>query len=206
MKTTWLSLLGLWLLLGTAAPSVASVILSGGSQSVTQGDLTTVVVTVSGLGHGTALGGFDINVGFNPSLLGFASVVYGDPTLGDQLDLEGFGTFTDTLPGAGTTELTELSFDVPFALTSLQAQDFILASLTFDALSPGVSPVTLSINALADQNGDPITAGAVNASVDIQSAGAIPTVPEPSTWLLLCGGLVALLARGCRGAVRFAEQ
>jgi hypothetical protein len=199
MRTTWLRVLGFALSLAVSAPSLASVILSAASQIVSQGQLTTIEVNISGLGNGTALGGFDLNIGFDPSLLGFSSAAYGDPTLGDQLDLEGFGTYTDTVTGTGTTEITELSFDSAFALTSLQAANFTLASLTFDALAPGVSPVTLSVNALPDQNGNSIAAGTVSGLIDIQSAGGA-AVPEPGTWLLFCGGLVMLVLRGYRRA------
>lgn len=192
MKMTWLRLLGLWFALGLAAPAFATVILSVGSQTVTQGNLTTVDVNVSGLGNGTALGGYDLNVGFDPSLLSFSSVAYGDPVLGDQLNLGFFSPLTLTTPGTGTTDIAELSLDPSFWLTSFQAPSFTLAALTFDALSPGLSSLTLSVNALADQNGNSISPGIVIGSIDVSSAGNSTPVPEPGTLALFAVGLVGL--------------
>lgn len=174
----------------------ATPVLTIGSASATQGGTAVVNLDVSGLGGGTALGTYDVSVGFDPSLLGFISASYGDPSLGDQLDLEGFGTLTATTPGTGTVDFFELSLDTPDALTSSQASSFTLAALKFQALSAGVSPLMLSVNAVGDQNGSPIAAALQNGMVTVSSSQ--PTsVPEPPS-LLLCvtGGLMLLLLRG----------
>ena len=163
-----------------------SVILSVGSGTVTQGDSTTVDLNISGLGNGTALGTFDVDIGFDPTIVSFSSATYGDPILGDQLNLEGFGTITETTPAVGTTELFELSFDSPSALTSQQATGFTLATLTFDGINAGTSPLALSVIALGDQNGNSIAAALESGSITV--TGAPAGVPEPgAVWLFLCG-------------------
>jgi hypothetical protein len=191
--TNWLIFLAVASWLSTPNAS-AAVVLSIGSESVNANGIATVGLDISGLTKGTtALGVYDINVNFNSSVVNFASVSYGDPVLGDQLDLEGVGTITSTIPGNGTTELFELSFDTPSALTTLQPTSFTLATLTFNALAPGASPLTLFIKSLGDQNGDAINATLQNGAITV---GATP-VPLPAAfWLFLSSG--ALFAFGKR--------
>jgi hypothetical protein len=173
--------------------------LSIGSDTVSSSGVATVALDISGLGNGTALGTFDVNVGFNSSVVSFASASYGDPVLGDQLNLEGFGPVSSTIPGSGTTELFELSVDSPSALTSLQATSFTLATLTFDAVGSGTSGLDLSVNALGDQNGLPINATLQNGSITVTG----PTMQAPeinarsavSGLTLLLGTLIVFRSR-----------
>lgn len=197
MKSAWA--IGVLSLAGTFAaivPSFAGVV-SVGSQTVAQGGFTTVDLGISGLGNGTALGGFDLNVGFDPSLLSFSSAAFGDPTLGDQLDLEGFGTITDTVAGSGTTELYELSLDSPSALISLQPSSFTLGTLTFVGLRAGKSPLSISFNTLADQNGNSLSAMAADGTITVTPAGApqLDEGPAPVGLTLALGCVAVLSAR-----------
>jgi hypothetical protein len=163
----------------------ASIILSvsPASQSVTLGSPVSFDVNISGLGNGTALGTYDINLGFDPTLLSYSSIVFGN-----QVDISGLGDIQSVTPGTGTVDVFELSLDSPSDLNSLQASSFTLATLTFDTLATGTnSPLTLSVNALGDAVGNSINANLENGSVTIN--GLVTSVPEPSMIFSMVAGL-----------------
>lgn len=166
----------------------ATISLLPSAETVDAGSPITLDLKISVLGGGTALGTFDLNVGFNPSILSFASASYGDPVLGDELNLEGFGTISQTTPGPSAVEVFELSLDSPGALASQQPGGFTLATLTFQSLAAGTSPLDLSVNALGDQNGAPVSASLQNATV------VVTPVPLPATIWSLLSGIVAVSA------------
>lgn len=175
----------------------ASVILSvdPSSQTVPLGTPASFNVDISGLGNGTALGTYDINLGFDPTLLSYASIVFGN-----QVDISGLGDIQSVTPGTGTVEVFELSLDSATELNSLQASSFTLATLTFDTLATGSnSPVTLSVNALGDAYGNSIAATLQNGSVTI--AGASSSVPEPSTLMMMvCVAAMSLFGFAAKAA------
>lgn len=184
--TTAVAALGL--LVGTA--QAATISLSPTAQTVGLGDPFTVDLNISGLGNGTALSAFDISVNFDSAGLTFQSAAFGDPVLGDQLDLGDLGLNGPTAtPGNGTVDLIETDiFDSPSTLLSEQAPSFTMAALFFDAIASGTTPITVTINSLADQNGNPFTAATQDASVTVQAS----PVPLPASGLLLASGLGAL--------------
>lgn len=151
------------------------------------GEPAVVDIIISGLGDFAppSLSIFDLDVSFDNSILGFGSVTFGDPMLGDQLDPLGLGSITADTPGVGTVNLFELSFDDPLTLDTLQAGSFTLATLSFDTLGLGTSPLGLTINALGDASGDPLEQ--VRAD-----SGAVSVVPEPATFLLMGAGLAGI--------------
>jgi hypothetical protein len=156
------------------------------SQTIPVGDPVDVALVISGLGVGDApsLSIFDVDISFDSAILAFNDVEFGDPLIGDQLDLLAIGSLTGVNSSLGSVNLFELSFDPATILDTLQADSFTLATLTFDTLVVGTSSLDISVNALGDAIGAPLSA-------DLQS-GSISPVPEPATILLLASGMAGL--------------
>lgn len=171
------------------AYSQAIIAISNGSGKL--GSQIDIPVTISGLGNHTApsLGTFDLNISFDPVILKFSSVSFGDPILGNQLDLDASGdnpTF-DGLVSPGVLNLFDLSLDDPNTLNALQAPEFTLATLTFDAIGLGTSFLNLSTN-------DALLGDALGNSLPVVTIfnGRI-TVPAPSTLALFGIGALGML-------------
>jgi hypothetical protein len=194
MRKILLTLLGaiLWLV---TIPSQANIIIGilPSTTSVTVGDQANIALTISGLGvnQSPSLGSFDLNFNFDPNLFSLVGAsVFGDPVLGDQLDLFGLGADTAATPGAGYVNLFELSFDSENDLNNLQADSFTLATLNLRATAAGASSLTITDLILADAAGDPLTATIQNSSVTSNPSSSIPL---PSSLLLLVIGLLNLV-------------
>ena len=106
------------------------------TQTIAAGGLTTIDLRIAGLGAGVApsLGAYDVDLMFDPSVLSFVSATFGDGVLGNQLDLFGLGNVSFLTPSTGMVNLFELSLDTPADLNALQADAFVLASLSFSGL------------------------------------------------------------------------
>lgn len=167
------------------------------SQSVSVGSTTTVDLVISGLVDNAApsLGGFDLDVGFDSSILYFSGA-----TFGDQLDFLRLGIFQDVFPSSGTVNLYEVSVETEADLNDLQAGSFLLASLSFDVLASGSSALSLSINALGDSLGEPLAAEIVGGT--IRSVGA---VPEPASLPLIGIGMLSMIALVMRRRMKTAS-
>ncbi len=107
------------------------------SQDVALGDPANVNLYFSQVTDIFTLGTFDLDVSFDPTILTFSNVTFGDSVLGDQLDFgSGFGSIYDEIDlGGGLVNLFGLSTDLPEILDANQADSFILATLTFDPSS-----------------------------------------------------------------------
>lgn len=163
-----------------------------------------------------SLGAFDLDIAFDPDILaiigvGFASFL-GDPDVrsfsfsppdNDLIpDVLGSGEAITvaSLRFPGTVNVFEVSlleesnaipgvtcfFCIGPFLEDLQSSEFTLAFLTFDSLAVGTSPLGISINALGDAGGNPLTASV--------GSGSVAVIPEPGTLLLLGSGLAGLAA------------
>lgn len=177
----------LWLSASSAQAAIVSFVVT--PQSV-PGASVDVALRISDLGDAAApsLGAFDLDVVYDPAVLASPTVLFGDPALGDQLDLFGLGALGPTAtPSIGSINLFEVSLDLAADLDALQAGAFTLATLTFAPLATGTSSLEISINALADAQGDPLGATLVPASVTVRP------IPEPATLMLVGAGLGCLL-------------
>jgi hypothetical protein len=167
-----------------ASANAATISIDPSSQSSVVGSTVSATVRIADLTSGTApaLGGFDLNLSFNSSVLSFTGLAYGS-----GLDVLGLGSlqFSDTAT-AGLLNVGEISFDEVADLNSLQGDAFALFTVTFQAIAAGTSGLNLQINSLADANGLALTAATADGSV-----GVAP-VPLPAAAWLLFSGLAGL--------------
>ena len=189
-KSNWIAaVIGGLLLVSEGPVSAITIDVIPQTQEVTVGTPVTVDIAISGLGDmvSPSVSTFDIDVIFDPGILSFDSV-----TFGDQLDIFGLGDIRGVDSGtAGMVNLFELSLDLASDLDTLQLSAFTLATLTFDSNAVGTSAISLALNYLGDSNGDPLMATIQDGSVSVIAA---PTsVPEPTTWLLVGLGLLGTL-------------
>ena len=151
------------------------------SQIVPVGELVSVDLVISGLGDYSepSLGSFDLNITYDTAILDFTGYTLGsylgDISLWEAVD----DSWGETTPG--TINLAEVSLLSVSELDALQPSSFPLATLTFDTLTIGTSSPDISITALGDAYGNPLSA-------DVQS-GTIAPVPEPATFILIGFGL-----------------
>lgn len=153
------------------------------------GGTIDIAVRIAGLGDHAppSLSVFDLDLTFDPLVLAVDDVHFGDPILGDQLALETVAADAFFMTVPGTVTFTETSNDTPADLNDLQAPAFILATLTLAGLSPGVSPLSLSlaVGGLLDADGNPLSA-------DLGSGLAL-VVSAPATLILVGAALVFLV-------------
>lgn len=167
------------------------------SSSVTAGQQFTLDVIVSGLDTGQALGGFDLDLVFNPALLSPDHVLFGD-----RLGVVDVDQFTSAVLSPGRTDFAAVSLASEVTLLGLQSGPFTLAQLVFDAVGPGTAAIDFdALTApgllLSDQFGNAIAVTASSgAEIRIAPSGS---VPEPATILLFIPGLLtAAWRRGIR--------
>src|SRR5687768_11422445 len=112
MKKLFASFVALGLSLSLNAHAI-SIDLIANQTAISVGDNIEVQVRISGLGDATApaLGVYDVNFNYDASLFNFSSILWGDSTLGNQLDLRNFGSLQDSSSRLGGLNVFELSFD-----------------------------------------------------------------------------------------------
>jgi hypothetical protein len=163
------------LLLTSFASVLGAVVSLDPTEIVSDGKQTiSVAVNISGLGPAPAISGFHVEIGFDSSVVKFQTVSYG-VNLGDLLTVQAFH-FEDT-SSAGKVGLFEIS-GLDTASLPLQPSSFTLATLTFERLSAGTSPLSLRYD-IATGDG-------------ISLLDNITPVPEPLAFSLAGVGLLFL--------------
>ncbi len=160
--------------------------------ALTLGDTLAIDVRISGLNHGSSpsLGAYDLDFNYDPNLFAIHSIMWGDATQGNQLDLMNYGSLQDSSSGNGWLNLFELSFDSAEDLNLLQAGEFILFSVLLHTITNGSGIFSLTANSVSDAYGEELFIAPINnLSVVVNSV----SVPEPSSVLLLLG-MIAFIA------------
>ena len=198
IKTTVILFFALVINMAAAPAFAIQLDLMPGTQTVAPADTASLDIVISGLGAGSApsLSSYDLEITYDDALLTPTLVNIGDPGLGDQLDLFGLGSIVSVTPGVGLLSISELSLDLPSDLDLLQADNFILASLTFTTLGVGNAAVGFGNVILGDSFGLPLAADVNGATIAIRNP--VNGVPEPMTWALLLPGLAWLRGRRFR--------
>jgi len=175
-----------------AQPSpFVSLTLNPASQTVGLGETADVVIGISGLGDlvPPALGAFSLGLGFDPAILSLKTVVFGDQVAGiDYLAPTGpASSITDFgLSTPDTLALFELSLEPPDLLFLVQPGAFDLATVTFNAIAPGTSPVVLGTVILGDENGNVLWPEQLYLPAEITVTSC---VPAPGALLLGIAGV-----------------
>lgn len=155
----------------------------------TVGGQVTVDVNVSGV---TDLYAYQIELGFDPSLLQLVSYVGGAfLTSGGQASAFGgpFDFVFDNVLGAfGAADL--LLGPVPGVSGS-----GTLLSMTFNAIAAGASSISLTNIILEDSVGGGISVSATGARVVTSQGTGTPAVPEPGTLVLLAVPLFVVMRK-----------
>jgi hypothetical protein len=163
--------------LSSAALASGSLVFSAVNSNAQVGDAVVVQVLGTGFTDNVVGGGFSMS--FNAALLSLSSVIV------NTVEWE-FATNPGTIDnGAGT--LTDVWFNA-FA-APLPTGNFPIATLTFSALAPGVSPLSLLASASFPFANDLVEV--IDVSYGSGSI-TVSAVPEPSTWGSMALGLALL--------------
>jgi adhesin HecA-like repeat protein len=178
------------LLLGFSAPygsATPTLSIEPPSQEVGPGMSFSLDVRISGVAD---LFAYQFDLAFNPLILSAGSITEG-PFLSSGGATAFIAGTIDNTAGTITATADTLIGAVPGVNGS-----GVIATVDFQALSPGESPITLSDAILLDSS-------LIEIDVNIADGGVtVAAVPEPPTWLLLSTGVFGIFtyiwANRCR--------
>jgi cohesin domain-containing protein/PEP-CTERM motif-containing protein len=152
--------------------------------SATVGSTITVDVTITGA---TDLYAFQLDLGFDPSVLAATSVTEGSFLTGAGSTIFFPGTIDNVL-GSMSNNADTLVAAIP-GVTG----DGILLAIQFSVIGTGTSSLTPENLLLLDSNFNLLNASSVDATITASTSTGTAT-PEPATFLLLAAGMLGMAA------------
>jgi hypothetical protein len=190
LKNFWVSLA----LLFTVDANAISIDLIPNTYQTNIGEQVQIAVNIRGLKTGDApsLGAYDVDFQFDTKLFSLDAIHWGDAVLGNQLNLDGYGSLQSHSLNNGLLNLFEVSFDASDSLNLSQHGDFTLFTLIFNTATDGLGHFFLNVNSLSDAFAKAIYWDSIGT---VQITTNLITASEPSTWLLFIGALALPLLR-----------
>jgi hypothetical protein len=172
-----------------AAEAVTITLVSFGASNVSVGSTVSVQISISGLGSGAApaLGAWDIDVAFDPTVISLSGVTFRSPSELGPGSLQDSGLIPIG-PTESRVDAAEISFEDAAALEAAQPDAFLLATIQFTGLTTGMATFSFAQLLLSDAQGAPLP------------ADSVVEAPEPTGFALAGLGAAALLLRARRRA------
>jgi hypothetical protein len=145
-----------------------------------------VDITISNLGDFN-LGAFDIDVSYDDTKLSLASYPMLTTELGaiNGIEASDWSLGDDEVGTVNIALVSYLDYELDAAFFAAQSNDFVLATLTFDAdAESDLDGITLSYVDLSDEYGDAIPFNVSGTDINV--------VPVPAAAWLLGSGLIGL--------------
>jgi hypothetical protein len=192
MKRLLFTIAGI-MLLGSTQVTAITLGFDPASQVANTGDTVSLDLVASGLtsGGSDSIGGFDVDVLFDDSVLGFVGGTTGT----------GLGSISDFyFASGGVVDAFAVSLELPADLDALQGSTVVLATLAFEVLdlAPGTS-TTVAIDSSDQFLLVSDAASAAPLPITALDNGTI-RAPAPGVLALLSIGLAALGYARCRVA------
>lgn len=184
----------------TSAVAVLLVLLAGSAgadiieirpQALTAevGDSLAVDIVATNL-QGEIVSAYDLDIVYDSLVLAATGVTFADG-LGDSLFFEVIEAFDVTMPGL--VDLAQVSLLPDDTLLAMQGgNEVFLATIVFEALGPGISPLDFVFDAFNDVKSFDAAILPVTGMPGAVTVEAPVAVPEPPTLLMLLAGLALL--------------